>query len=272
MESSFPVLPVILHDRETIEAALRRNTGLNIYEIGDLDDFFWRYTTWYTLPGETVQQILLFYTGSSLPVLLGTACSDMETLRAALEAVRPFLPARFYAHLTPGAENVFSPGYLIESHGLHHKMCLTRPDRLAAVESAQVVQLGPGDLPAVLGLYNAAYPGNWFDPRMLETGAYFGIYGGEGLVSVAGVHVYSPRYKVAALGNITTHPDFRGRGLGTAVTAHLCRFLAGHIDTIGLNVKADNFPAIAVYQKLGFTQIADYEEFMFFPPQRPPGR
>ena len=54
---------------------------------------------------------------------------------------------------------------------------------------------------------------------MLETGKYFGIRREGILVSVAGIHVYSPEYDVAALGNITTHPDFRGQGLGRKVTA-----------------------------------------------------
>jgi hypothetical protein len=39
---------VCLHDKEEIAAFLRRNTFLHLYEIGDLDDFFWQYTTWYS--------------------------------------------------------------------------------------------------------------------------------------------------------------------------------------------------------------------------------
>jgi len=39
----------------------------------------------------------------------------------------------------------------------------------------------------------------------------------------SGVHVYSQCYKVAALGNITVHPNFRGQGLGTILCARLCQ-------------------------------------------------
>ena len=38
---------VCLHDKEEIETFLRRNTFLHLYEMGDLGNFFWQYTTWY---------------------------------------------------------------------------------------------------------------------------------------------------------------------------------------------------------------------------------
>jgi predicted GNAT family acetyltransferase len=60
---------------------------------------------------------------------------------------------------------------------------------------------------------------------MLETGQYLGAFEGGAIVAVAGVHVYSERYGGAALGNVTTHPRHRGRGLGAAVTAALCKSL-----------------------------------------------
>jgi len=40
---------VCLHDKSAIEQFLRRNTWLHLYELGDLDEFFWQYTTWYAL-------------------------------------------------------------------------------------------------------------------------------------------------------------------------------------------------------------------------------
>jgi predicted GNAT family acetyltransferase len=96
---------------------------------------------------------------------------------------------------------------------------------------------------------------------MLETGLYRGIRRGGRLVSVAGVHVYSPRFLVAALGNITTHPDWRGHGFATLVSAALCQALGqAGVAHIGLNVRADNEAAIHCYKKLGFECAADYGE------------
>jgi predicted GNAT family acetyltransferase len=97
---------------------------------------------------------------------------------------------------------------------------------------------------------------------MLDTHQYFGIRSGGQLVSAGGIHVYSPVYGVAALGNIATHPTHRGKGYGKAVTARVCQSVAKAVKEIGLNVKADNQPAITCYERLGFKTIAVYGEFM----------
>jgi predicted GNAT family acetyltransferase len=66
---------------------------------------------------------------------------------------------------------------------------------------------------------------------------------------------------VATLGNVATLPEARGTGLATAACARLCRMLlADGIDTISLNVRADNDAAIRAYEKLGFAHAADYVE------------
>jgi predicted GNAT family acetyltransferase len=122
-------------------------------------------------------------------------------------------------------------------------------------------RLSRTDLAEVTEFYQRSYPGNWFDPRMLETGQYFGLREQGALVSVAGVHVYSPQYRVAALGNIATLPDCRGQGFARRVTAAVCRSLLSSVDYIGLNVKADNSPAIRCYQRLGFETVTSYGEF-----------
>lgn len=256
--------PVCLHDPQEIEAYLRRDVELHLYEIGDLDPFFWPYTTWYAQrAARGVEQLFLVYTGTDLPVLLATARPQgIDKLCSLLQASLPFLPRRFYSHLSPGAQAAFEEDYRLESHGLHYKMALRDPRALDAVDTSQVEQLSSADLDDLLALYEAAYPGNWFDARMLETGMYFGIRLAGSLVAVAGIHVYSPHFRVATIGNVTTHPDYRCRGLGQQVCARLSLELLKNVDHVGLNVKADNAPAIHSYRKLGFVKIAEYEEFM----------
>ena len=254
---------IMLHDKTTIESVLRRQPFLHIYGLGDLDDFFWQYTAWHALKeGETIKQIALFYTGAPLPVLLALSEAPMDEMAALLQAILHLLPRQVYTHLSGDLAAVFSDVYQVESHGKYYKMALRESARLAEVDTGAVVQLGLSDLDDLLRLYRESYPGNWFDPRMLETGCYYGWRQGADLVAVAGIHVYSPAYKVAALGNITTHPNFRGQGLATTVTAKLCQVLLTQIKHIGLNVKMDNSGAIACYERLGFEQVAVYEECM----------
>jgi ribosomal protein S18 acetylase RimI-like enzyme len=254
---------ILLHDRDEIEAFLRQRPAMHLYELGDLDDFFWPYTTWYALreAGE-VRALALLYTGTALPVLLTFIEEEPEPSVELLHAIRPFLPRRFYAHLSPGLEAHLEADYRLESHGIHLKMAFVDHTRLVDIDTTGVVRLTSADRPALEALYQASYPGNWFDPRMLETGHYVGLWHGDEIVSVAGVHVYSPRYGVAALGNITTHPQLRGQGLAARVTGRLCQLLLETVGVIGLNVKEDNRAAIKCYAGLGFEQIAEYKEFM----------
>jgi RimJ/RimL family protein N-acetyltransferase len=242
-----------VHDRDELADLLCRDPALHAYELGDLDDFFWPYTTWFLL-GDAVA---LVYHGQALPTVI--ALAPPEPLAALLTGLRPLLPRRFYAHLSPGGLAALADGFDTRAGGRHRKMALRDLDRLrAATPSGDA--LGPADLPALLDLYAAAYPGNWFDRRMLETGQYVGVRRDGALVAVAGVHVYSPAYRVAALGNVTTHPAARGQGLATAAVAALCRRLLDTVDVVTLNVKADNAAAVAVYDRLGFVRVADYDE------------
>jgi predicted GNAT family acetyltransferase len=159
-------------------------------------------------------------------------------------------------------EAVLSQRYALESHGKHYKMALKDRSRLYDVDCSRVICLSAADLGELKRLYQESYPGTWFDPRMLETGHYFGIRENGALISAGGIHVYSEKYRVAALGNITTHPGRRNKGYARVVTAGLCRSLYDRVDHIGLNVKADNAAAIACYTALGFEICASYAEYM----------
>lgn len=253
---------IALHNKEQIKTFLQQNVYLHIYSLGDLDDFFWNYTTWYaSRHNGTLNAVILIYFGQPLPVLLALS-DEVEPLKALLQSARHLLPARFYTHLSPGVEQTLGDGFKVEPHGRFYKMALLDASKLNRVDTLGAERLSVDDVEAVKKLFAVSYPGNWFDPRMLETGQYFGLWRSGKLVSVAGVHVYSKAYGVAALGNITTHPTHRGCSLGTAVTARLCQSLAGEVEHIGLNVNVNNQAAIRLYKKLGIEIIASYNEFM----------
>jgi RimJ/RimL family protein N-acetyltransferase len=252
---------ISLHDKARIERFLRQETDIHLYELGDLDDFFWEHTTWYgLLDHRELEAVLLLYTTSHPPVLLANSRGPSREMVSLLKNAAAYLPRRIYAHAHPATLEALQEVYRIRSHGLHHKMTLQKPSCLNRYQSQRVNRLGTSDRPQLESLYRESYPGNWFDPRMLETGYYFGIKEDSRMIAVAGVHVVSTQYRVAALGNITTHPRHRGRGLCSSVTARLCHALLETVDVIGLNVKADNHGAIACYRKLGFKIVSDYQE------------
>lgn len=254
---------------ERVERFARRDVALHLYELGDLDPFFWPRTRWWGVEdGGELSAVALLYDGGDPPTLLALT-RDGDAASRLLSALRADLPARVYSHLSPGLVDALAPRYGSVHHGRHLKMMLREPTIAGDVDTGDVRALTGSDLRALDQLYARAYPGNWFDARMLATGRYFGIVSGDGIVCVAGVHVYAPRYGVAALGNVTTDPRLRGRGLARRVTARLCRALADDgIADIGLNVLADNAAAIHCYERLGFAVEAEYDEYMLTAPAR----
>ncbi|NUM46276.1 MAG: GNAT family N-acetyltransferase [Anaerolineales bacterium] len=255
---------VTLHDKTEIETFLRGNVALHIYSLGDLDPFFWPYTQWYGFQqGGQLQAVALLYVALSPPVLLALAPPHaLDALRALLTRLVPLLPKQVYTHLSLGVEDIFQPAYNLHSHGIHRKMILANPTPLQNYLTPDVVRLTADHLPEIHALYAESYPDHAFDPRMLETRQFFGLWRANRLVSIAGIHVYSPAYRVAAIGNVTTLPAFRNQGLGKAVVATLTRSLLDSVDDIGLNVKEDNRAALHSYQKLGFVVVDSYHEMM----------
>ena len=250
-----------LHDRKQIEGFLRRNPELHIYSLGDLDDFFWPHTTWYgRVTNGELTEIVLVYTGQALPTVVGLS-ERPAAVRELMRDVCPLLPERFHAHLSPGVEAVFEQTHRIKPHGPHDRMALRDPSRVGQIDGSAAARLDRRDLGELHRLYDESYPGNWFDARMLDTGQYFGVRVENRLISVAGVHVYSESYRIAAIGNVVTHLAHRNKGYGRLVTARLCQSLLEKVEHIGLNVKTDNTAAITCYRALGFDTVASYAEF-----------
>lgn len=123
----------------------------------------------------------------------------------------------------------------------------------AVASSVEVRPLTTADLPALQALY-AVWPETVFTPFMFACGVYYGALVGGRLAAVAGTLALSARHGIAVIGNVFTRPEYRGRGLGTAVTGAVAHALMarGPRDVV-LNVREDNAPAIAAYRRLGFT-------------------
>ncbi|MEV7730254.1 GNAT family N-acetyltransferase [Streptomyces sp. NPDC087917] len=252
-----------LHDRSSLADRFGRDPAMHVMELGDLDDLLWPHTSWYTV--SEGGPVALLYSVGDIPTLLAFSrpgqAAELEDLA---EALLPVLPRSFFGHTTGEVGKVFRRAYGEQPHGTLLRMALTDPDRVPPASGPwRPAPLGRAELPELLALFEEAYPGNWFDPRMLDTGQYVGARRDERLVAVAGVHVYSAAYRVAAIGNVATLPDARGRGAAEACVAALCRQLGKSVDHIGLNVRADNATAVRLYRKLGFSEVTEFSEGVF---------
>jgi ribosomal protein S18 acetylase RimI-like enzyme len=221
----------------------------------------------------SIRFITLVYQSPDVTVVLAFGREE-EIGRTALRLLKPYLPSKFFSHFSSNFASELSNSFKAESHGLYMKMSIENLQQ--AKENAEKlheqnpsVRLSSEDIESVNAFYKEAYPENWFDPRMLQTGQFFGIWdecsSPRRLTVIAGVHVFSPEYNVVALGNIATHPSYRRQGRARLAIAALVKSsIEAGISQIGLNVKADNTAAIEMYRRLGFVEIDYYEENMFY--------
>jgi GNAT superfamily N-acetyltransferase len=110
-------------------------------------------------------------------------------------------------------------------------------------------RLGDDDVPAMLALTGLARPGPFF-AETIRLGGYVGVVEDGTLVAMAG-----RRLRLAGAAEVSAvcvHPDAAGRGLGSAVTAHVARAILADGDTPFLHVAHDNDGARRVYERLGF--------------------
>jgi ribosomal protein S18 acetylase RimI-like enzyme len=129
-------------------------------------------------------------------------------------------------------------------------------------------RLTASDVPALQTLYaggeSRREAPDFFFPSMVRDGVFHGVYEGAQLVAAAGTHVVGRLEGAAAIGNVYVRHDRRGQGLGRRVTEAVLAELAD-VETVGLNVRADNEAALRLYESLGFARHCEFYEGLAVP-------
>ena len=242
---------------DSIRGFLMRDRLANAYLLGKLDPSYEPFCKWFARHDEhgDIDGLLLWYQGLSIPVGFLVARRDVEETEF-FQACCRVLPSRFHFHVMGSQMSALRRACDVSTYKQMHRMGLERSSYKnttpVEVERHEVIRLGHKDTAAIMALYDH-YPDHFFEPYQLESGLYFGVRDEDlGLVSIAGVHVVSPEYDVAVIGNLVTHPEARGRGLATACTQPLLDELFERVSFIALNVQVNNEPAIRMYTNFGF--------------------
>jgi len=257
-----------LTDKNEIRTRLRCDPAWSVYALGDLAPPMFPKTQWFmpdlTLVVQDYGTAILFAMGPG-SVREALACVagpvHLQVQRDALDEV-----ARHAA-----VSSLRLMWRLTWTGDLSRRNPTTRQrakaDRVAS-PSAVTSRLNASDVPALQALYadgeSSGESPDFFFPSMVADGVFHGIYESTALVAAAGTHLLAREEGAAAIGNVYTRHDYRGRGLGRLVTSAVLGDLAG-VETIGLNVRADNDAALHLYESLGFARHCEFYEGLAMP-------
>lgn len=235
-----------LSDRAAIRRLLEPQRPYTAYALAQLDPRMFPSNTWYLSAGPNGQALLVHSKSPMGNALF--ALGDATALDAALS-------------LHPGPRFAFGSLMLEHKAIVRKYFLLTRPqvmlrmtvraDSFQPVE-ATAQRLATPDIAAINRLYSAEGGPTAYRAEHLSDAVYYGIYEGRDLISIAGTHVVSAAERIAVVGNVFTHPRYRGRGLAKATTSAVTQNLLRDCELVALTVEEDNEPAVAVYSGLGY--------------------
>lgn len=249
-----PITVTATRDRELLRRFLERDRLRAAYALCDLEDREFAKSKWGVAieGGEPTCVVLEFGGLTPQPLFaMGDASGIVAVLRQVIRPRLVYLAAdeSLLAHI--GRVYRVDPG----------------PQMLRMVVNRQTfrpvqgpaVRLTPVDIVDLNRLYGLGFAG-WLPSESIATGVYYGVRVAGRLVAAAGTHVISPTAALAAVGNVMTHTDFRNRGFAKLTTSAVTQDLLRSCEDVVLNVRADNPPAIAAYQALGYREYCRFEE------------
>lgn len=245
-----------LTDKVEIHRVLQRDRLWSAYAIADLENGHFERCEWRLAEGKSDWWALcLLYKGFDPPALV--TLGHMKGVEAILaETLTP--PVAFFA-TKPGHLAAIRAFYALETP--ERMLRMTVPIRHFKPVEGKPRRLHGADLDALKELYSVRTP-PFFSAEQVEKGVFYGLDVHGQLVSAAGTHVVAPKYGIAAVGNVVTHPDHRGAGYAalcsSAVTEEL---LAGGLDVV-LNVGEKNEPARKIYERLGYRSYCRFVEVL----------
>ena len=246
----------VVDDPGELATLFERDRHDHIYALADLDEPFWSASTWWR-NGDAAMGLVGLPEGQTIVYAVSTA-DPQGTLALVAELAAEIPPTLVTG--SPGIASVFSQaGRDIVWQRSYHRFHL-RDRSLVPEPTSQIVSLSTADSEAALALYAVVPDAAFFLPSMLDNETFVGVVADGPLVAIAGTHVLSQKYDVAAIGAVLTHPDHRTRGLGAAVTAGAIHRIGDRVSTIGLNCTEANIAARGIYTGMGFVESLAYDE------------
>ena len=241
-------------DRDALAERLQVDRYNAAYALAQLDDEAW-------------DEAAFFHCRT--PNGIAVVCHSRAGLGYATTSAGPADGVKAILGLHPGFPTTFAiadPHHVEALETAYTFRQITRMMRMLVTRDS----FRPNNLPAqpMLGahvqllnrLYNAEGDPTHYRQEHIAEGCYWGVVDQERLVAVAGTHAIGRTHSIAILGNVFTHPRFRGKGHATTATSAVTAALLEQVDEVVLSVNPDNAPAIHAYRKLGYRQVGEIIE------------
>jgi RimJ/RimL family protein N-acetyltransferase len=234
-------------DREALRTVLAPDRPYAAYALAQLDEERFQQSEWWVAEGSDGRRGLVMHSASGLGhALFADGATD------AVEALLSLHPGpRFtFASLRPPHKRAFDRHFLL---GRAQTMIRMKVDRqIFRPPETAAERLAARDIPDINRLYSMEGGPTYYRPAHLEEGVYYGVFQQGRLASIAGTHSVSEAEGVAVVGNVFTHPRYRGKGLARAATGAVTAELLSRCPLVVLTVEEANEPALAVYRRLGY--------------------
>lgn len=173
----------------------------------------------------------------------------------AVAAILSLHPGGLQTFLTARPEQLpaLEPVYTLAERRVMRRMAVTA-ERFAPREG-RAMRLRGRQVAIVNRLYSSEGQAAAYLPRHLEEGCYYGVIVDGRLVAIAGTHAISPSEEIAIIGNVFTHPQYRGRGYATQATSAATSDLLQHCKDVVLSVDPANTAAVESYRHLGYRDV-----------------
>jgi RimJ/RimL family protein N-acetyltransferase len=247
-----------LDDRTALKRELSQTAPYAAYALAYLDPRLFSLARFYEAQRQDRRAIVMHARGGLGPstMLFGDASLLSSLLKLHPGSRQTLLTCEpDHVDTALATHNLFRPQSML-------RMQVDRASFTGREVASDVRRLIGADARDLNRLYALEGDGIWYSPNQVASGIYYGALNRGRLVAAAGTHIYSGYEGVAVVGNVFTHPDYRGHGYGTAVTAAVTEQLLRICNLVVLNVDPANRVARHIYEALGYREAGRLVEAM----------
>lgn len=241
-------------NKPLIIESLKSDIIKHVFAVYDIQNDPQHTTTYAAFENGSLRGYILIYTAADVPSVI-LECEDSVAERLLEHAP----PSNFIVHATPDLLPAIKKRFPKANHYVEDWMLVRKNEarffnselvrRLHTDEDAlklETLLLSRKDRPnSILRKY-----ADWISKRPI-----YGAFKEDQLVSYAGSFIQLPQ--IWLIGGVYTHQEHRNKGYATLATSAITEEALRTAEAAALFARSDNYPAIKVYEKIGYRKIGE---------------